>query len=484
MSSNKPKASTMAPDTAANRCEVCLPSEAAEFSRRQILTTGVSLTAYVSLAKILNATAARADTSSATSTATGTSTSTSTAAQANYPPQRKLIWVNMGGGWDILETTDPKPQSTANLQMLYDWGQANAVAGASDGARIGRWMPHIAGVGADLLVIRGLAMGTTSHPAGTTYMDTGILSNTGIVNSASIPAIIASESQATIPIVQLAGGSAPQTDRGLLKPVSVVRAGNLDLYRSMYPTDDAAIQRRLAVLDFLKTSIQRVQDEVGKNDRLKDLSAAEAKVRGQFAANVGSKLALTAADRELFQQNAPAKLDANARDAVALALKLVNNDIVTCVNIGFGGFDTHQSQNARLEPLLTGADYLLGQLVAGLRASGRLDSTLIILYSDFGRTPKVNSANGRDHWPVGGAIAMGGGIAGGRAVGATSDDALAAATLIDPNTGIVTTDSATGVQLNPTHVGGMALALTLGSAYLNYRPYLAALPALIKLKGS
>jgi hypothetical protein len=358
------------------------------------------------------------------------------------------------------------------------------VAGAADGTKLGRWLPNIASIGGqDLLVVRGLAMGTNSHPVGKAYMDTSVLANSGTVNSASISAIVASESEATIPLIQLDGGTAPLTDRGLLKPVSVVRADNLSLYQSMYPLDDAAIQRKMAVLDFLKGSIARVQSTYGTSDRMTDLAAAEDKVRVQFQANVGSKLSLTDADRAPFT-GAPKGADSSQSDTVALALKLVTNDLVTGINLGFGGFDTHTSQTSRMQPIMTSADFLIGQLVQGLRAAGKLDTTLIVMTSDFGRTPKINGGNGRDHWPVGGSLVIGGGIAGGRAVGGTSDSDLTAANLVDPNTGQVTNDSSVGVQLNPTHIGGLAVALTLGSGYLTYRPYLSTIPALLKLKGS
>lgn len=441
----------------------CLPEECEDINRRQLLKAGVSLTAYASVANLLAAGRANA-------------------ADQNYPPKRKLIWINMSGGWDILEVTDPKPETTSGVEILYGLDQAQAVQNASDGTKIGRWLPQIAALGSDLLVVRGLAMGTTSHQAGSVYMDTGVLSNAGRVNAASIPAIVASESGATIPIIQLNGGSEPATDRGLLKPVSAVRAGNLDLYRSMYPSTDAALQRRMAMLDYLKKSVQRAQDELGTSDRLANLSAAEAKVRSQFEGNVGAKLALTDADRSLFTGGP--KNAANAADAVALTLKLVTNDIVTCVNLGFGGFDTHQNQTTRLQPILETVDFLIAKLVDGLKAIGKLDETLIVLYSDFGRTPRVNSSNGRDHWPVGGALVIGGGIQGGRSVGGTTDANLQAADLVNPESGKLTTDSAVGVQLNPTHLGGMILQLTLGAEYSQYRPYLSAIPAMTRLKGA
>lgn len=451
-------------------CDICLPSEVAEISRRQLISGGVSLTAYASLANLLLPKIARAQGSGSGS-------------DVSYAPQRNLIWINMSGGWDILEVTDPKQASTAGIDMVYDWGLAAGVTGATDGARIGRFLPNIAALGKDLLVVRGLAMGTTSHMAGNIYMDTGILSNAGRVNAASVPAIVASESTATIPIIQLNGGNEAATDRGLLKPVSVVRADNLDLYRSMYPTGDEALQRKTAVLDYLTSSLARVRAESGDNDRLKALAAANDKVRGQFATNVGAKLALTDADRAYFRTGAPSgnMMGGGGLDAIALTLKLINNDICTCINLGIGGFDTHQNQTQRLQPVLAGTDFLIARLVEGLRLSGKLDSTLIVLYSDFGRTPKVNGSNGRDHWPVGGALMIGGGIDGGRAVGAT-DDNLQAADFVDPDSGAETTDTAKGVQINPTHLGGAVLALTLGAGYAQYRPYLKAIPALTRLR--
>ena len=445
---------------------VCHRSEIDSFSRRRLMTAGVSLTAYVSLEKLLPVTA-RAVSDPA----------------VDYVPQRKLIWINLNGGWDILEATDPKVASTPGIDMIYPWDSARSLANAPTDVRIGRWLPHIAALGRDLLVVRGLAMGTTSHQAGSVYMDTGILSNAGRVNSASIPSIVASESVATIPIIQLDNGSEPQTDRGLLNPVSVVRANNLELYRRMYPSGEEALQRKFAVLDYLKASLERLRDQVGTSDRLVALAAAEAKVRGQFATNVGSKLRVSDEDRAFFGDPAPSARRQGPVDSFALALKLINHDIVTCINLGFGGFDTHQNQSQSLEPLLGNVDFLVARLVEGLRASSKLDETLIVLYSDFGRTPKVNAMNGRDHWPTGGALVIGGGIEGGRAIGAT-DDALNAVDRVDPNTGLETNDRALGIQLNPTHLGGMVLELTLGRSYASYRPYLQAIPAMTRLKTS
>lgn len=441
----------------------CLPEEVTGITRRQLLNFGVSIAGYASLGRLLIP-------------------STNAIAQSSYPVQRKLIWINMSGGWDILEVTDPKESSTSGIDMLYSWGEAQTLAGTN--IKMGRWLPNIASLGEDVLLLRGLAMGTTSHSAGSIYMDTGVLSNSGNVNAASIPSIVASQGTSTIPIIQLNGGSEPKTDRGLLNPVSVVRANNLNLYRSMYPEDDTATQRRLAMLNYIKNSVSRLQSEVGINDRLNSMANAEGKIRTQFENFVGQKLAVTNEELAAFTAGAPANLDQNIASSFALALKLASQDICDSINVGVGGFDTHSNQSRSLQTRLESVDFVIKSLVDGLKKSNKLDSTLIVLYSDFGRTPKINNSNGRDHWPVGSAIMIGGGIQGGRAVGGTDNDLRAL--WIDPNIGNIVSEGTSGaIQLNATHLAGSILELTLGTGYMQYRnSYLTNIAALTKLKSS
>lgn len=435
-----------------------LPGEEMELTRRELLGCGISLTASVSLAGLLSPSLARAQSA----------------------VTKKVVWISMGGGWDLLETTDPKPASTSGIQMVYTWGEARTLAGTQE--KIGRWLPNMAAIGADMLVVRGLAMGTTSHDAGSTYMDTGVLSNNGNVNAASISAIVASESDATIPLIQLQGGMTPRVDRGLAKTVSIVRADNLELYRSMYPTRAELIDRRIALLDYLKTSVERVKEETGDHDRLKGISASETKIREQIQTGIGERLQLTDADQVAFS-NAARAAGAQAGmgrggQAFAMALKLIKNDLVTSVNMGIGGFDTHANQDRNLMPVLTDFDRNLRVFVDELRTAGKLDDTVIVLMSDFGRTPKVNMSGGRDHWPVGGSIILGGGLQGGRVIGGTDDNLLAQN--VNVETGAV--DPA-GIQINPTFIGGTVLSLVLGSSILTRRTYLSTIPALTRLKS-
>lgn len=85
-----------------------------------------------------------------------------------------------------------------------------------------------------------------------------------------------------------------------------------------------------------------------------------------------------------------------------------------------GQFD--RGQGTTIYSLTNDLDRAVGALVEDLRASGDLESTLIVMMGEFGRTPNVlNSRGGRDHYRNVMSVAMlGGGVVGGRVIGGTS----------------------------------------------------------------
>jgi hypothetical protein len=103
------------------------------------------------------------------------------------------------------------------------------------------------------------------------------------------------------------------------------------------------------------------------------------------------------------------------------------------IQIGIGGWDNHVNiyqTNTALTPVAKQFDTGLATLIGDLKSDGLLDSTLIVAMGEFGRTVgPLNSQLGRDHYLQQSALFAGGGIKGGRAIGAT--DKLGAAT-VDP----------------------------------------------------
>ena len=81
---------------------------------------------------------------------------------------------------------------------------------------------------------------------------------------------------------------------------------------------------------------------------------------------------------------------------------------VRFVTVTDGGWDTHQNNFTSLKNrLLPRLDTALSSLLRDLADRGRLDSTLVVVLSDFGRTPKVNPSAGRDHWSTAGIALLG-----------------------------------------------------------------------------
>jgi Protein of unknown function (DUF1501) len=89
------------------------------------------------------------------------------------------------------------------------------------------------------------------------------------------------------------------------------------------------------------------------------------------------------------------------------------------------GWDTHQDNFNAVKSLSEVLDTGWSALVEDLKARGLLDSTLIVWMGEFGRTPKINNNNGRDHFPLAwSTVLMGGGIRGGQVIGKTSADGM------------------------------------------------------------
>jgi uncharacterized protein (DUF1501 family) len=100
---------------------------------------------------------------------------------------------------------------------------------------------------------------------------------------------------------------------------------------------------------------------------------------------------------------------------------------VRVVSVSFSDFDTHRDNFRRLQHLLPILDHGLTALIADLRQRDMLDDVTVVAWGEFGRTPKINSDAGRDHWPaVGMALLAGGGMRTGQVIGATDRTASTA----------------------------------------------------------
>jgi len=107
-----------------------------------------------------------------------------------------------------------------------------------------------------------------------------------------------------------------------------------------------------------------------------------------------------------------------------LARRLVEQG-VRFVQVNRGGFDNHGNIFEAMRNHGTTMDPALASLVSDLKANGLLKKTLVVVLSEFGRTPRINDGGGRDHWArCFSAFMAGGGIKGGTIVGASDPDGM------------------------------------------------------------
>ena len=100
---------------------------------------------------------------------------------------------------------------------------------------------------------------------------------------------------------------------------------------------------------------------------------------------------------------------------------------VRVVSVSISDFDTHRDNFPRMRQLGPILDHALWALITDLEQRGMLNDVSVVVWGEFGRTPKVNSNGGRDHWPrVGMGLLAGGGMKTGQVIGATDRQAAEA----------------------------------------------------------
>jgi uncharacterized protein (DUF1501 family) len=96
---------------------------------------------------------------------------------------------------------------------------------------------------------------------------------------------------------------------------------------------------------------------------------------------------------------------------------------VKFVEVSLDGWDTHENNFERTKELLAVVDPAFAMLLKDLKERDLLEETLVLWLGEFGRTPKINNRDGRDHHTTGwSAVVAGGGTRGGQVIGSTNED--------------------------------------------------------------
>ena len=335
-----------------------------------------------------------------------------------------LVWLQ--GGISHIDSFDPKPEAPEEIR-----GEFGVIATNVPGIRICEHLPQLAQQQDAYSILRSLNPRNGSHGVADAYMLSGHPFNQSVVYP-SYGAVVAKEQgdrNAMPPYVQLgayidqrfgggvAGFLGDQYNPFVL-PGDASRP-NFAVRDVVLPggVDRGRFQRRMKVLHEVDTWQREREDDSGTAP----LHAADTFYQKAYNL-VTAPHAKKAFD---IHSEDPRLRDRYGRNSLGqgclLARRLIEGG-VRFVTVTDGGWDTHQNNFTSMKNrLLPRLDAAISGLVQDLSARGRLDSTLVLVLSDFGRTPKVNPSAGRDHWSTAGiALLAGGGIRPGIAVGRTN----------------------------------------------------------------
>jgi hypothetical protein len=188
---------------------------------------------------------------------------------------------------------------------------------------------------------------------------------------------------------------------------------NFEVRDLKLPVSDERFDRRRQVLDIVNT-------EFNKKESTDSLDAVNSFYQRAYGLISSEKA------REAFDINkeAPALRDKYGRNAAGARMLLARRLVeagTRFVTLTYGGWDMHNNIANGIKGQLPAFDQGFASLIEDLDDRGMLDSTLVCVSSEFGRTPKINGNAGRDHWPkVFSTVIAGGGVKRGLVYGSSN----------------------------------------------------------------
>jgi hypothetical protein len=321
-----------------------------------------------------------------------------------------VLW--LAGGPSQVETFDPHP----NKPIAYG---TTAIKTAVKDIQLASGFPQTAEVMGDLSVIRSVTSKEGDHERATYNMKTGYRPNPSVIH-ASLGSIIMHElpdAKVEIP-----------THVSILPNQWPSRGGYLGAEYDAFQVGDP----KGPVSDVKSTVGAPRDDRRARNLAMVERSFARGRYRDLEKEKTLHQATIAKARRMMSSDQLKA-FDVSSAPATELsafgdtafgrgclaAVRLVESG-VRCVEVTLNGWDTHANNHENQGERIKVLDPALAALTKALKARGLLDDTVVVCGGEFGRTPKLNGVDGRDHWPHGFSMVMGGGgIKGGRVVGAT-----------------------------------------------------------------
>ena len=324
---------------------------------------------------------------------------------------RSVIYLNMSGAMSHVDTFDPKPGTDQA-------GPVEAIHTSADDVILSQYLPTIAQHMHNAALIRSVTSNQGAHmQAGylmhTSYQKRGTISHPTF---GSWVAKLKGKLNSTIPgFVKVGGGyGSPGYLESQYGPVPIMnpRAGLANSKKADYLTDDN-FDARLNMASIMNSDF-REKFPVKKVRAYSDLYKDAVRLMNSNDINAFDITQEPEHIHELYGTS-------NFGQGCLLARRLIENR-VRYVEVTRGGWDTHDDNFTRVEANCADIDKAIGALLLDLERRGLLSETLVVLTSEFGRTPDINPRDGRDHWPNAfSAMFAGAGIKGGTVYGSSDE---------------------------------------------------------------
>jgi len=334
---------------------------------------------------------------------------------SHVPTARSVIFLYMAGGMTHVDTLDPKPE---NKEVM---GETSAIDSSADGIQLGHWLPKTAKQMHNATIVRSLNTNQGAHQQANYLLHTSY-QRRGTIIHPTMGAWVSRFTEklnSTLPSNVRVNGGSDVLGAGYFEkrhgplPLGNPSAGIQNVKKATYLNNDM-YNKRLDIAgkfnrSFLETYPQKqiraytdlYDDAVKlmKSDDLQafDLTQEPPKIREEYGDN-------------------------NFGQGCLLARRLVESG-VRFTEVQLGGWDMHNDVFGNLEDKAAILDSGLSTLIFDLNRRGLLSNTLVVLASEFGRSPEIKSGRvGRDHHPSAfSTLLAGGGIKSGYVHGKSDD---------------------------------------------------------------
>jgi hypothetical protein len=325
---------------------------------------------------------------------------------------KNCIYLYMNGGMTHLDTLDPKPGAETQ-------GPVEAIKTSADGVLISEYLPTLAKHMDKAAIVRSLSSTQGAHERGrylmkTSYTQRGTIRHPAL--GAWLLKLDGQQQNVTLPGNVRIGNDSNHPGAGFMES----KYSPLPIGNPAAGLQNSKMMRGITSPEFDKRL--KLSNDFDAEFRTK---FNQKQVRSYTDAYANAIKLMSSQELESFniyresEQTRNAYGDNPFGQGCLLARRLIENN-VRFVEVSLGGWDTHQNNFVRVPQQASILDQGLGALLGDLSDKGMLDETIVVLCTEFGRTPNINQNAGRDHYPkaFSGLIA-GGGIKGGQAYGST-----------------------------------------------------------------